>query len=126
MGASPFVSGCTIESIDGFLIEPGVGLPQTGPLEVSVHDITNVISAEQKLRGLHFDAKFCNLFTLPLDISAELESNNALLIVQIGNYAIPLEKSVSILVPRGIPYKFVSIAANSINASRFKLLPKRP
>lgn len=99
--ASPLISGCIAEGIDDFVIETGVGLLQSGPLEVSIHDITNVISAEQKRRGLHFDTKFNNFFTLRLDRSDELESYNTFLIVQIGNYAIPLKKSVSIFVPRG-------------------------
>ncbi|VDL58557.1 unnamed protein product [Hymenolepis diminuta] len=107
-------------------IQTGVGLLQSGPLEVSIHDITNVISTEQKRRGLHFDTKFNNLFILQLDKSDELESDDTFLIVQIGNYAIPLKKSVLIFVPRGIPYKFVSIVPYSITALRFKFIPKRP
>ncbi|KAM3179311.1 hypothetical protein ACTXT7_000789 [Hymenolepis weldensis] len=123
--ASPLISGCIAEGIDDFVIETGVGLLRSGPLEVSIHNITNVISAEQKRRGLHFDTKFNNFFTLRLDRSDELESDNTFLIVQIGNYAIPLKKSVSIFVPRGIPYKFVSIVPYSITALRFKYIPKR-
>ncbi|VUZ57220.1 unnamed protein product, partial [Hymenolepis diminuta] len=85
--ASPLISGCIAEGIDDFVIETGVGLLQSGPLEVSIHDITNVISTEQKRRGLHFDTKFNNLFILQLDKSDELESDDTFLIVQIGNYA---------------------------------------
>lgn len=68
---------------------------------MSIHDITNVVSAEQKRRGLHFDAKFSNLFTLHLKNPDDLDSMDPLLVVQIGNYAIPLKKAVSVLIPRG-------------------------
>lgn len=107
------ISGCIGEGIGDFVIETGVGLLQSGPLEVSIHDITNVISTEQKRRGLHFDTKFNNLFILQLDKFVELESDDTFLIVQIGNYAIPLKKSVLIFVPRGkrafLLYEYFSI-----------------
>ncbi|CDI97335.1 Aspartate ornithine carbamoyltransferase [Echinococcus multilocularis] len=121
--AQSHLKGGVIQSLTECEIEPGSGLSHVGPFEQSLHDITNVISAEQKRRGLHFDAKASNLFTLRLQNPDELTSKNPLLAVQIGTYAIPLRKACCVLVPKGIPYKFISIASNVIRLSRLRFIP---
>ena len=96
------LKGGVIQSVGEITVEPGCGLSHVGPFEQSTHDITNVISVDQKRRGLHFDAKASNLFILHLKYPDELDSKaSPLFAVQIGTYAIPLKKPCSILVPKG-------------------------
>nr|CDS21614.1 Aspartate ornithine carbamoyltransferase [Echinococcus granulosus] len=121
--AQSHLKGGVIQSLTECEIEPGSGLSHVGPFEQSLHDITNVISVEQKRRGLHFDAKASNLFTLRLQNPDELTSKNPLLAAQIGTYAIPLRKACCVLVPKGMPYKFISIAPNVIRLSRLRFIP---
>uniref|UniRef100_A0A5K3FF45 RING-type domain-containing protein n=1 Tax=Mesocestoides corti TaxID=53468 RepID=A0A5K3FF45_MESCO len=104
-------------------IAPGAGLPNVGPFEQSCHDITNVVSRKQKSRGLHFDAEANNLFTLNQPTSDQLKSDTVVFAVQIGTYAIPLSKPCSVLVPRGIPYKFVNSTSCTLSLIRLRFLP---
>lgn len=99
--AQSHLKGGVIQSLTECEIEPSCGLTHVGPFEQSLHDITNVISVEQKRRGLHFDPKASNFFTLQLQTPNELASKNPLLAVQIGTYAIPLRKACCVLVPKG-------------------------
>lgn len=62
---------------------------------------TNVVSAELKRREPHFYATLSNLFTLNLIKSDDLDSVESLLVNQIGKYAIPLKKAVSVLILLG-------------------------
>ncbi|VDK38111.1 unnamed protein product [Taenia asiatica] len=99
--AQSHLTGGVIKDFTECEIEPGCGLTHVGPFEQSLHDITNVISVEQKRRGLHFDPKASNFFTLRLQTPNELASKKPLLAVQIGTYAIPLRKACCVLVPKG-------------------------
>ncbi|VDM33471.1 unnamed protein product [Hydatigera taeniaeformis] len=123
--AQSCLAGGVIQTFTECGIEPGSGLSHVGPFEQSLHDITNVISAEQKRRGLHFDPKASNFFIIHLQTPNEISSKNPLLAVQIGTYAIPLRKACCILVPGGIPYKFISIAPRIIRLSRLRFMPLR-
>ncbi|TGZ58911.1 hypothetical protein CRM22_009363, partial [Opisthorchis felineus] len=88
-------------------------------LEVDA-DLTRVVSDEQQRRQLHYDPDSVNLFQL-IQQTPSTSSTSAPIqtpspwAVQIANYAFRLKSPCFILIPKGIPYKF-------INATRDDLL----
>ncbi|CAL8087496.1 unnamed protein product [Calicophoron daubneyi] len=92
--------------------------------EVSA-DLTTVVSKEQKRRQLHYDPDCINVFGLtqhppcPRDRSGSEESSPWA--VQIATLAYRLVKPCYVVIPRGIPYKFMNATDEPLILQRFKV-----
>ncbi|CAI2737445.1 unnamed protein product [Dicrocoelium dendriticum] len=86
-------------------------------LEVDV-DLTRIVSEEQERRQLHFDAHSVNLFFFLGSHSAAAAAEPSPWAVQLANRTFRLSQPSCVLVPKGIPYKFINASSTDLHLSR--------
>ncbi|KAF6780134.1 hypothetical protein AHF37_00442 [Paragonimus kellicotti] len=84
-------------------------------LEVDV-ELTRVVDKEQECRQLHYDPDSVNLFAFDQQLPPSATCSPWA--VQIANYAYRLEQPSFILIPKGVPYKFINATSTDLRLQR--------